>query len=84
MMMVIVYLVQKDYLDLTPEGPHKISIVLAFHQEHNHGYMILITIETLCMHLKTHLVASFVRIEWRARPIDRCHKGELRHISISA
>ena len=47
MMMVIVYLVQKDYLDLTPEGPHKISIVLAFHQEHNYGYMILITIETL-------------------------------------
>jgi len=47
MMMAIVYLVQKDYLDLTPEGPHKISIILAFHQEHNHGYMILITTETL-------------------------------------
>ena len=72
MMMAIVYLVQKDYLDLTPEGPHKISIVLAFHQEHNHGYMILITIETLCIHLQTHLVASLVRIEWRARPHLTC------------
>jgi len=72
--MVIVYLVKKDYVDLTPEGPHKISIVLAFHQEHNHGYMILITIEheTLCIHLQTHLVASLVRIEWRVRPHLTC------------